>query len=301
MKKVFVTGGSGLVGSLFVENYSPKYQIVAPEYPVIDLTKKETLEKIIKEVKPDVVLHFAAYTDVSQAENQRDNKSGPCWQVNVEGTENLALLAKKANVHFIHISTDYVFPGSKADPGPHKESDLPETVSSKITWYGFTKAEGERIVNERFGKEKTILRLVYPVRAKYPTKLDYLRKPLRLFDQGKLYPLFDDQQVTITYIDEACLALKKIINGKVYGNFHASTPDLSTPYELVNYLIEKARGVKNAVKKASLNDFLKDPKNSPVRYAKYGGLKVGDTEKTLGIKFSPSRKVIESIISQGID
>ena len=84
------------------------------------------------------------------------------------------------------------------------------------------------------GKERTILRLVYPVRAKYSPKLDYLRKPLSLFDQGKLYPLFSDQQVTITFIDEACLALGKIIDGKLFGIFHASTPDLSTPFKLVS-------------------------------------------------------------------
>ena len=55
------------------------------------------------------------------------------------------------------------------------------------------------MVNSILGRKRTILRLVYPVRAKYPAKLDYLRKPLSLFDQGKLYSLFNDQQVTITY------------------------------------------------------------------------------------------------------
>ena len=297
MKKVFVTGGSGLVGSFFVENYSSKYKIVAPEYPKIDLTKKETFENIIKEEKPDVILHFAAYTDVSQAESQKDDKTGTCWQINVEGTKNLVSLAKNVGAHLIHISTDYVFPGSEENPGPHKESDTPEADSSKVTWYGFTKAEAERVVNNLLGKERTVLRLVYPVRAKYPAKLDYLRKPLALFDQGKLYPLFNDQQVTITFIDEACLALEKIIDGKIYGVFHASTPDLSTPYELVSYLIEKARGVKDVIKSSSLDEFLESSGNSPVRYQKYGGLKVEETQKSLGIKFSPWRKVIDSLVA----
>ncbi|MEK7061145.1 MAG: sugar nucleotide-binding protein [Patescibacteria group bacterium] len=290
MNKVFVTGGSGLVGSFFVENYSKKYQIIAPDYPKIDLTKKETFENIIREEKPDVILHFAAYTDVSQAENQRDDKNGACWQINVEGTRNLVKLAKEVNAHFIHISTDYVFPGSEEDPGPHKESDIPEVNSSKLTWYGFTKAEAERVVNSILGRKRTILRLVYPVRAKYPAKLDYLRKPLSLFDQGKLYSLFNDQQVTITFINEACLALEKIINDKLYGFFHASTPDTSTPFELVSYLIEKAKGKKNVVKEASLD-------NSSVRYQKFGGLKVEETQKALGIKFSPWHQVIDQIVA----
>ena len=81
-----------------------------------------------------MILHFAAYTDVSQAENQRDDKNGACWQINVEGTRNLVKLAKEVNAHFIHISTDYVFPGSEEDPGPHKESDIPEVNSSEINF-----------------------------------------------------------------------------------------------------------------------------------------------------------------------
>ena len=286
-----------MVGSFFVENYSKKYQIIAPEYPQIDLTKKGTFENIIKEEKPGVILHFAAFTDVGGAESQRGDKNGSCWKINVEGTKNLASLAKEVNSHFFHISTDYVFPGSEEDPGPHKESDIPEANSSKLTWYGFTKAEAERVVNGILGRKRTILRLVYPVRARYPAKLDYLRKPLNLFDQGKLYPLFNDQQVTITYIDEACLALEKIIDEKLYGNFHASTPDVSTPFELVSYLIEKARGVQNAVKVSSLDEFLKSSGSSPVRYSKYGGLKVEETEKVLGIKFSPWRKVIDQLVA----
>lgn len=297
MKKVFVTGGSGLVGSFFVENYSQKYNIIAPNYPEIDLTKKETFEYIIKKEKPDIIVHFAAYTDVSQAESQRDDRDSSCWQVNVEGTRNLVSLAKELGCHFIHISTDYVFPGSEENTGPHSESDLPETDSSKVTWYGFTKAEAERVVNNILGKERTILRLVYPVRAKYPSKLDYIRKPLSLFDQGKLYPLFTDQQVSITYIDEACMTVNKIIEGKYYGIFHASTPDTTTPYELINYVVEKTRGVKNAVKSASLDEFLKSSGSSPVRYQKFGGLKVEKTQKVLGIKFSPWHQVIDKLVA----
>lgn len=288
------------MGSRFIELYLGKYNLIAPAYPEIDLIKRGTLEKIIKRNNPKVIINFAAYTDVSAAENQRDDKTGDCWQINAEGSKNLAELSAKYNSHLIHISTDYVFSGSKEDKGPYSEDHLPETDENKVTWYGFTKAQGERRVREILGKKATILRIIYPVRAKYEKKLDYLRKPLSLFDQGKLYPLFNDQQVTITFIDEACLVLEKIIKGKIYGTFHASTPDLSTPYELVSYLIEKARGQRGVVKTSSLDDFPKDSGSSPVRYSKYGGLKVEATEKRLGIKFSPWKKVINTLLAQGL-
>lgn len=296
MKRVFVTGASGLVGSRFVELYSSKYEIIAPNYPEFDLTDSGKVEDTIRNSGPDVIINFAAYTNVSEAENQRDDENGDCWKINIKGVKNLLGTAISIR-HFIHISTDMVFPGSSENPGPYTESNAPEADSKKLTWYGFTKAEAERIVTKTLGKNQTILRLIYPVRAKHEAKLDYLRKPLSLFDQGKLYPLFNDQQVTITFIDEACLVLEKIIEGKVFGTFHASTPDTSTPYELVNYLIEKARGVKGAVKAASLDEFLKSSGSSPVRYPKYGGLRVEETEGVLGLKFSPWRKVIETLVA----
>ena len=300
MKKVLLTGASGMVGSRFVELYSRKYDFIAPKYPNFDLTKKETIKKIIEEEKPDVVVNFAAYTDVSEAEKQRGDKNASCWKINVEGTKNLTSLIDSKKIHLIHISTDYVFPGSEEKPGPYSEEDIPETDPNNLTWYGFTKAEAERVVKSSFKDECTIFRIIYPVRATFEQKMDYLRKPLSLFDQGKLFPMFTDQQVTITFIDEACLALGKIIEGKIYGTFHACTPDTSTPFDLVNYLIEKARGVKNAVKSITLEEFIKKTGSSKTRYSKYGGLKVKSTEDKLGIKYSSWKEVIDKLVQQGI-
>ena len=298
--KILVTGSTGLVGSRFIELLNNKYEFITPSYPEFDLTNKESIEKLFKENTPDIVVHFAAYTNVSEAENQRDNKDGDSWKINVEGTKNLVSFINPDKTHFIHISTDYVFPGSKENPGPYSEESLPENDSQKVTWYGYTKAEAEREVNKVLGENKTILRIIYPVRAKYDLKADYLRKPLSLFDQGKLYPMFTDQKVSISFIDEVAITLEKLIDGKIYGNFHCCSSDTSTPFDLITYLIEKARGVKNAVKPSSLDEFIKNSNSSPVRYPKYSGLKVEKTQETLGIKFSSWKEIIDKLVEQGI-
>ncbi len=290
-KKVFVTGASGLVGSRFVEFYSRKYDFICPEYPAFDLTDLKNVKNHLSKSNPDLIINFAAYTNVGEAENQRGDKKRDCYKINVEGVKNL-LEASGPNIHFIHISTDMVFPGSKNDPGPYAEDHVPEINPDKLTWYGFTKAEGEKEV-------PTILRLIYPVRAHYGLKLDYLRKPLSLFDEGKLYPMFSDQHVSIAFVDEIAKALEKIIDGEKRGIFHASSRDTTTPFELVSYMIEKVRGKKNAVKPASLKEFLKTVEN-PVRYPEFGGLKVENTEKRLGMKFSTWKEIVEALISQGL-
>lgn len=297
---ILVTGASGLVGSRFVELFPQKDNLLTPDEKEFNLLDTSTLEKYTEGKKIDTVVHFAAYTNVSEGEKEKDNKEGLCWKLNVEGTRNLLKLFKGKNVHFIYISTDNVFPGSKEFPGPYAEDVLPMTDVRRLTWYGYTKLAAEELVKKAFSKTFTILRLIYPVRVKYGLKSDYLRKPLKLFDEGKLYPMFADQALTISFIDEISMALNKIIESKAYGVFHASSVDTATPYEIVSYFLKKARGVKDVVKKSSLDEFLKTV-DSPVRYPKFGGLKVEKTQKSLGIKFSTWKQICDKLVEQGME
>lgn len=286
--KILVIGTSGLVGSRFVELSKYRDSLILPNKKELNITQSN-----LNLQDADVVINFAAYTNVSEGENQRNDKNGLCWKLNVDGVQNI-LNALKDDTFFVQISTDMVFPGSSEKPGPYSENDLPGTDSNKLTWYGFTKAEGERLCQNH-----TILRLIYPVRAKHDLKLDYLRKPLKLFDEGKLYPMFTDQQVSFAFIDEICVALDKIIEKRAKRVFHSSSCDLTNPFELYTYLIKKARGGDNAVKPCLLSGFLKTVGN-PVRYPKFGGLKVEKTEKELGIKYSSWREIIDKLVEQGI-
>lgn len=291
MAKILVTGASGLVGSRFVELYPAKNHLLIPTHEELDITNCQSVTDYFSKHQPDVIVNFAAYTNVGEGEKQRGDKTGNCWKLNVKGTQNLL---DTKSTHFIQVSTDMVFPGSVTNPGPYEETHPIATDASLVTWYGWTKAEAERL------NPATILRLIYPVRAKFDRKLDYLRKPLQSFDQGTLWPLFTDQQVSICFIDEACLALRKIIDTKATGIFHAGSRDMATPFGLVSYLLSKARGYTGELKTGSLDEFLRNPANSPVRYPKFGGLKVEETEKRLGIKFSTWREIIDKLVEQGI-
>jgi dTDP-4-dehydrorhamnose reductase len=293
-KTIYVTGSKGMVGSRFLELTSKKYKILSPEIDELDITNKDAVDSYFDKERPDYLIHLAAFTDVGAAEKERGDKNGMCWKINVEGTKNLAYASEKFGTFMVYISTDMVFPGSKEKPGPYKEDDKPEKNPDKVTWYGYTKGQGEKAVIETLQDRCAILRIIYPVRAKFDQKLDYIRKPLSLFDDGKLYPMFTDQQVSITFIDEIVQALEKIVSTRKSGIFHASSSDTTTPYELISYVIKKARGVDNAVQKSSLKEFLKKA-DSPVRYPMYGGLKTERTEKEMGIRFSTWRGIVDRV------
>jgi dTDP-4-dehydrorhamnose reductase len=294
VKEIYLTGSKGLVGSRFLELASETYKISSPEIDELDITDIEALDRFYEKVGPAVLVHLAAFTDVGAAEGQRDDKDAVCWRVNVVGTRNLAEVSKKHGTRMIYISTDMVFPGSKENPGPYAEDHPLESDSKKITWYGHTKAEGERAVRRVFGSEVAILRIIYPVRANSP-KPDYIGKLLALFDQGK--PAFTDQQISISSVDEVTAVIKRLIDDERTGVFHSACRDLTTPHELISYFIERTRGKKDAVKESSLKDFLERGGN-PVRYPMFGGLKVEETQKSLGIEFRSWKEIVDEIIGQ---
>ncbi|MBI2334533.1 sugar nucleotide-binding protein [Candidatus Daviesbacteria bacterium] len=195
--KILVTGGNGLVGSHFVGNYS---DVLSPTVNELDITDKSSLDHFFSEHQPEVIIHFAAFTDVTTAEDQRNNRNAPCWIVNVEGTANL-IRTINYQPYFIYISTDVVFSGKKENPGPYSEDDSSEENLNSLSWYGWTKKEAEKLVMNNL-KNAAILRISNPSRAEYASKLDYIHKILKLYDTGKLYPMFNDQYLTLTYINE---------------------------------------------------------------------------------------------------
>ncbi len=293
--KILVTGSNGLVGSHFTQNYHPDSEstLLTPSMDELDITNQKLVEDFLNLNNIEVVIHFAAFTDVTAAEQQRNNKSAPCWMVNVEGTTNLIRFLNP-ETFFVTISTDVVFSGSKKNPGPYSENETPEENPDLLSWYGWTKREAERRILNNI-KNFAILRISNPVRSNYESKSDYVRKILNLYDNGKLYPMFNDQYLTLTYINEVTTTLNILLQKRLTGIFHTSSSNLYTPFKLANFLIEKTRGKKNVVKPISINSFLKD---NPSRYPQFGGLKVEQTEKKLGIKFRSWEEIIEDLAKQ---
>jgi dTDP-4-dehydrorhamnose reductase len=295
---ILVTGSKGLVGSRFIELSPRKNFLHLPTEVELDITDTKDIKEIIKNYNFTSIINFAAFTDVTKSEEERDNKDGLCWQVNVEGVKNLVDSINPNKIHFIQISTDMVFSGEESNPGPYNEYEEAEKDSTKLTWYGYTKAEAERYIIEHLGDKATIVRICNPVRASFPDKLDYARKPLKLFDEGKLYPLFSDQTVSITYIDEVAYALEKIVSLNVTGVLHVSSPDTTTPFEFVSYLIEKARGKSGVVQSTRIDKYIQT--NTSFRYPKKGGLSILKTKQKLEVDFSSWRNIVDQLVSQGL-
>lgn len=228
--KLLIFGGSGLVGSKFLELNKDKYWLDAPYISEVDILDKNQLVSCFEKSQPQTVINFAAFTDVQGAEGQKGLKEGKCYQINAIGAKNVADCCKDGNVHLIHISTDYVFDGKKKDC-PYREDDKP----NPINWYGETKHFGDQFVLES-GCLSTIVRISMPYSAKYEAKLDVARFFLSELKAGNQIKAIEDQRITPTLVEDIANALKQVVNQKKTGVYHVSSKTYTSPLEFANLL-----------------------------------------------------------------
>ncbi len=297
MKKILIIGGSGMVASRFVDLMKDKYEITVSDEKTLDITNKEAVINYFDISTFEKVINFAAFTNVDGAEAQRGDETGLVWNLNVEGPRYLSEVCKNKNIFLIHISTDFIFPGSEVNPGPYSEdAELPSGLDDKMGWYGWTKNRAEKVVSES-GCKYAIVRYGYPFRAsEYDIKKDWARNLLGLYNEQKLYPLFADQIQSVMFIDDLALPLSKIIDDEIQGVFHLVSKDTTTPYEIGSYLLEKYVGKPVELQKGSMIEFLKAPGRTP--RPRLGGLKVEKTEETLGVEMPTWKEMIDKFIDQ---
>ena len=253
-QKIIGTGLSGLVGSRIVELLGDKYEFIDFSLDSgVNVLDKESLSAAFKNHKDAVaVLHMAAFTDTNAAWEQRGDKSGICYQLNVEGTRNILELAQKYNQYFVYISTDFVFDGTKTTP--YTETDTP----NPIEWYGETKYLGEKVVIDS-GYQAAIVRITYPYRANFDKKPDIIHKVLTKLQNSEVVKMFSDQICTYTFIDDIATSLDKFFKNKYTGIYHLVGSSSHSPYEMAK-LVAKTFGYdENLVQSSSLEDYIKSP------------------------------------------
>src|SRR3989338_2549699 len=273
-----VVGSLSMVGSLFCELSSGSFSLIKTDLKgdiSIDITQGDSVNVFFKNHDFEWLILFSAFTDVDGAEKQRGDKNGLCYLVNVGGTANVVDACKSSNRKLIFISTDFVFDGSA---GPYHEDDPTGPDLKKVSWYGLTKIEAENYIRENLANF-LILRIAYPYRGRFTAKDDIAKRILRLHQNGQLYPMFTDQIITPTFIDDIAEAVKLLISSAQEGIFHLVSPRETTQFEFAEELIRVFKGDSSKIQKGSIIDFLKAPGYTPRPIN--GGLKV-DKIKALG-------------------
>ena len=208
MRRVLVTGAGGMLGTELLGTLGGVTDVVGRDVGDFDVTDPEATLDAVRSIAPDVVVNCAGYTDVDGAESHEDF----AFAVNAAGAGHLARAAREARAYFLHMSTDYVFDGSKRSP--YTESDDPRPINA----YGRSKLAGERAVAEAGGRSLIVRTAWLYGRA----GRNFVDTMLGLAAQGGPLRVVDDQVGPPTSARDLAVMLSELIPSRATGVVHAT-------------------------------------------------------------------------------
>lgn len=213
--KILVTGANGQLGRE-IARQGHEYELVLTDSDTLDITNGAAVMAYFRDVKPQAVVHCAAYTSVDDAETDVDR----AFRVNVVGTQNIAAGCLEAGARMVYVSTDYVFDGQKEEPYREFDKINPQSV------YGQTKWQGEEIVRQILGR-------YYIVRTAwlYGDGNNFVRTMLKLAEANDTLRVVHDQMGTPTSTVDLVRVIFKLLSCNAYGTYHATCQGQCSWYE----------------------------------------------------------------------
>ena len=298
MKKVLITGSNGLLGQKLITLLADKsgYTLIATargdnrlgevskpyEYASLDITNQIEVDSIINKYKPDFIIHTAAMTNVDQCEKDHEG----CTELNVTATKYLVDAAERNNSFFIHLSTDFIFDGTK---GPLTEEDKPNPIS----FYGQSKLDAETIIIKsklRWAIARTVL--VYGI-VKDMSRTNIVLWVKKSLEDKKHINVVDDQWRTPTLAEDLAMGCFLLMDKEATGIYNISGPDMLTPLEMAYKTADFFHLDKSYINKADSSTFTQPAKRPPKT-----GFVIDKAIKNLGYKPHTFIEGIKEMVNQ---
>lgn len=229
--KVLVTGSKGQLGyDVIKELCSRRHEALGFDLPELDITDEAAVQAVFDRVKPDAVIHCAAWTAVDAAEES--GNIAKVFAVNEGGTRNLAAACKRTGAKLLYLSTDYVFDGQGSAPW-----GADETRYAPLNEYGKSKLAGENAVRE-------LLQAYFIVRIAWvfgKNGNNFVKTMLRLSESHDTLRVVCDQVGTPTYTPDLARLLVDMIETDKYGVYHATNDGgFLSWYDFASAIMEEA-------------------------------------------------------------
>lgn len=262
--KILVTGAHGMLGRYLVGMLSNLpvagnvgLEVTATDREQLDITHPQNTLRFVSDCKPDVIVNCAAFTNVDACETQVSD----AFAVNTTGAKSVAMAGKEVGAKIVHISTDYVFDGSKMDS--YCETDRPNPLSV----YGKSKLEGERAIQE-IADNYAILRTAWvfgPYRRNFVTAI------LERGKKDRKVSVVTDQHGSPTYTADLSQAVWNVISQDVRGLYHFTNTGRCSRYDWAKKIFELTGEPVSVlpVKTADYKRAAVVPQNSALNCAKY--------------------------------
>ena len=287
MKKILITGAFGQLGTSLCKVLSNESILAAGRVIIstkkykcieLDITNQKKVAGIIRDYKPDIIIHLAAMTDVDGCEKTPEI----AFDVNVKATENLLTSFKGK---FIYISTDYVFDGEK---GPYFEDDKVNPMSV----YGKTKLYGENLVQQS-DIDWVILRSNIIFSYSDRTKASFVNWVVDSLKKRQMITVVNDQWNNPTWTNDLAKVISKIIEKDINGLYHYGGRDYLNRLEFAK-MIASTFGLDGSLIKPITTSELNWLAQRPLK----SGLYTNKIELDLGIEALPIQKALDEMVSQ---
>ena len=233
--KILITGATGLLGVDLMAVLKQDYRAMGVSTANFDIWDYDKVASFLDRMKPDIVLHAAAWANVDGCEEQKDKAVA----INAVGTKNIALACKNVGARMIYYSTDYVFDGAKGSA--YTEDDKPNPINN----YGRSKLEGEKYVLEILD-DAAIIRISWLYgTAKECFVIGVIRAGLEQFrarqknEKYETIKVIGDQFSCPTWTIDVADQTKIIIEKKVTGIVHAASIGQISRYKLAEHIFEE--------------------------------------------------------------
>lgn len=225
---VLITGANGQLGKELVELFTPKgFEVYGFGRDKMDITNQAQVQEIISTVKPNIILHSAAHTQVDLAESEPEQ----AFSINAYGTRNVAVAAEAVGAKLVYVSTDYVFDGT--NDTPYNEF----FPTSPLGVYGKSKLAGEQFVRDLHSKF-FIVRTSW-VYGKHGN--NFVKTMLKLGKEKEELSVVADQIGCPTYTLDLANSILELVDTQKYGVYHISNSGSCSWYEFAKAIFEEAK------------------------------------------------------------
>lgn len=225
--KCILFGAAGQLGSELLREAPSKLEVIPVSRNELDLINTDQVRAYIESIKPDMIVNASAYTAVDQAENERDI----AFRVNGYAPRVMAEYVSKTDTYLLHVSTDFVFDGTKSSP--YKPSDKPNPLNV----YGASKLNGEQGVLKVAPENSAIIRTAWVYSAQ---GMNFVRTMLRLFLEKRAVSVVADQVGTPTSTKSLAQCIWKFLETRIVGIHHWTDAGVASWYDFAVAVLEYA-------------------------------------------------------------
>ncbi|WP_421774894.1 dTDP-4-dehydrorhamnose reductase [Gracilimonas sp.] len=231
--RILITGGSGQLGQEWVGYLNRKeVEFISLPSADLDITDHADTNRVLSNLRPDLIINCAAYTKVDQAEDEPEK----AHQVNGEAVANLAQYCAEKNIKLVHFSTDYVFPGTKDDMQKLPNGYPEDYPTNPVNAYGASKLAGEKAILE--SECDFLLIRVSWLCGKYGH--NFVKTMLKLAEERDELKVVNDQFGCPSFTKNVVENCWELIEKKKGGIFHLTSNGKITWYDFASEIFKQA-------------------------------------------------------------